>query len=697
MSGLRFCSRFIMMRLLRRLLYFALTVLVLGVITVLLFAVLFDANRFKDKATQSFEKATGRTLAIHGDMHLHFLPLSLSFNEVEVGNPDHFSGDGPFAQVTLATADIALLPLLHREIRIKEVQLNGAQLHFLRLTDGRNNWDSWKKRQKESETANAKQAPMPVSEKNAFQVALESMVIKDAALVYRDLQKDRTIKFDLTEGHAEGIDNREKPFGIALKGLAYPPGLSEGAETKLSGKALIQGRHYELQDTQIDIALEKGLVLLSATLQLQYQEQALSYSLDPVRIACADLKAEGSGSGTEKLVSLDLNAAPFSPKECISLFTAKAQHLPEKASFSLHGQSDFKKVTLQVPAFQIDDSKGQAEANADLPKKEFSFHLLLDTFNLEPYTHPKETAAEEKKASATSESKTPKAQPVVGNKPGWGGHGKIEIHALRFKNLALNNVEIEPLYQQKKLDAPFSLGVANGRASGSFSAAMQETPSYAFTLDLKNVAIAPIVAVFDNHKILDGTLDGKLQVTAQGQESKALLSSNRGHVSFAVRDGTVYGFNLQAAIEKAKAKLTGDKNDHHDNGEKKTPFQRLEGNGSIVAASIDPGEFSLESELLDATGKGRVDFLARLLDYQVVAHPRGSLAKDLQNVAKELQGVAIPLRIYGNLDKPTVQVDIAALLAAQKKTAIERGLDKALEKAPKPVQDFLKQNMEKWF
>jgi len=46
-----------MMRFLRRCIYFLLTVVVLAMIGLLLFAVLFDANQFKDDIAQNFEEA----------------------------------------------------------------------------------------------------------------------------------------------------------------------------------------------------------------------------------------------------------------------------------------------------------------------------------------------------------------------------------------------------------------------------------------------------------------------------------------------------------------------------------------------------------------------------------------------------------------------------------------------------------------
>lgn len=686
-----------MMRFLRRCIYFLLTVVVLAMIGLLLFAVLFDANQFKDDIAQNFEESTGRRLVITGDMHLQFLPLRLVINQAEIGNPPDFSNDQPFAKIALTSADIALWPLLHRVVRIQEVRFQDARLNFVQLADGRNNWGEWKKQKNASKKINKSEAEKD-DHKN-FQVALEAIDIQNSHLFYKDLQKNRTAKFDLARAQLSGID--EKKVDFILKGVIHPPGITQGIATQWSGQVLFQDGRYALQDAQVEASVAEGLLLLSSKVNLQYQQGHFSYRLDPLTLTCADLKAKGSVLGSEKSVATDLQAATFSPKECVFLFTEKSQFLPEKMAFSLHAKSDLQALQLTVPTLQLDDSNGQVDLQADWPKKEFSFQARLDRLDLERYTYPKPTIAENSPSSRNLPSpglETEMPESKGGRqKQAWQGEGVIDIQRASYKKLILKNIKLQPQYRQQKLHMPFSFAAANGQVDGSFAAAMTNPPAYALALDLKNIAIAPVISAFNEHQILDGVLDGNLELTAQGQDSKALLSSNRGKMSFTISNGAVYGFDLEAAIQKAKTALTGEKVSNQQTDEKKTPFQRLEGQGNIVAASIDPGNFTLQSPMLDAKGDGRVDFLARILDYHVTAYPRGSLAADLQKVAKELKDVAIPLRIYGNLDKPTVQVDIAALLAAQQKTAIERGLDKALEKAPKPVQDFLKKNMEKWF
>jgi len=478
-----------MMRFLRRCIYFLLTVVVLAMIGLLLFAVLFDANQFKDDIAQNFEESTGRHMVIAGDMHLQFLPLRLVINQVEIGNPPDFSADQPFARIALASADIAFWPLLHRVVRIQEVRLQDAHLNFVQLADGRNNWDEWKKQQSDAEVIDKSESEN--NDPKKFQVALEDVDIQDSHLVYMDMQKNHTARFDLASVQLSGVDKKKVDF--TLKGVIHPPGITQGIATQWSGQVLFQDGRYALQDAQVEASVAEGLLLLSSKVNLQYQQGHLSYRLDPLTLTCADLKAKGSVLGDEKSVAADLQAATFSPKECVFLFTEKSQFLPEKMAFSLHAKSDLQALQLTVPTLQLDDSNGQVDLQVDWPKKEFSFQARLDRLSLERYTHPKPTIAENSPSSHNLPSpglKTETPESKEGRqKQVWQGEGVIDIQRASYKKLILKNIKLQPQYRQQKLHMPFSFAAANGQVDGSFAATMTNPPYYALALNLKTLPL----------------------------------------------------------------------------------------------------------------------------------------------------------------------------------------------------------------
>ena len=60
--------------------------LLLAIATVLVFAVSFDANRYRGEIATRAKQWTGRTLAIDGEFHLAFLPLRVVLHDVRFEN-----------------------------------------------------------------------------------------------------------------------------------------------------------------------------------------------------------------------------------------------------------------------------------------------------------------------------------------------------------------------------------------------------------------------------------------------------------------------------------------------------------------------------------------------------------------------------------------------------------------------------------
>jgi AsmA protein len=105
----------------------------------LYFAFAFDANRYKPELAAAARQATGRELAIDGDLALGLFPQP----HVRVGaarllNPKGF--DGAVVELASARANVQLLPLLRRQIQIDELLVDGLNLKLLKNRKGEDNW-----------------------------------------------------------------------------------------------------------------------------------------------------------------------------------------------------------------------------------------------------------------------------------------------------------------------------------------------------------------------------------------------------------------------------------------------------------------------------------------------------------------------------------------------------------------------------
>src|SRR3569833_835262 len=108
---------------------------------IVVFALTFDANKYKSEIAAAVNKATGRVLTIEGDIHLSIFPwLGAELGAMRLSNAPGF-GDEPFAQIGAAAVKVKLLPLLCKEVEVDEVTLNGLRLSLRRDANGHTNWE----------------------------------------------------------------------------------------------------------------------------------------------------------------------------------------------------------------------------------------------------------------------------------------------------------------------------------------------------------------------------------------------------------------------------------------------------------------------------------------------------------------------------------------------------------------------------
>ena len=108
-----------------------------GIIAALIIAaaiyifLIFDPNKYKAEITTMVHKATGRELTIQGDLKLSLFPwLGVETGVMTLNNLPEF-GRQPFAKIDAAAIKVKLLPLLHKDVEVDTVTLNGLYLNLI--------------------------------------------------------------------------------------------------------------------------------------------------------------------------------------------------------------------------------------------------------------------------------------------------------------------------------------------------------------------------------------------------------------------------------------------------------------------------------------------------------------------------------------------------------------------------------------
>src|SRR5215470_12205415 len=110
---------------------------VIGIVAILL---IVDPNDYRDDIAKLVQQKTGRPLEIRGKLGLKLFPwIALEVNDVRLGNPPGY-GNEPFLSVTSASVGVKLLPLLHKQVEVRRVSVDGLSVTLVSRSAEQNNW-----------------------------------------------------------------------------------------------------------------------------------------------------------------------------------------------------------------------------------------------------------------------------------------------------------------------------------------------------------------------------------------------------------------------------------------------------------------------------------------------------------------------------------------------------------------------------
>ncbi|HEY3147383.1 MAG TPA: AsmA family protein, partial [Dongiaceae bacterium] len=171
-----------------------------------------DLNNYKAEIAQKAKEATGRDLAIDGDISLSILPTpGVVIHGLRFGNAP--GGSVPdMATLESATVKVAVMPYLtSRTVEIEEIVLEKPTFIFEKLKDGSGNWQIAPQAQAPEAGVTPSPSPAPSSSGGGMGVVIKSASIEGGTLIYRDLakgteQKVENLNIDLS------LDSLTGPF-----------------------------------------------------------------------------------------------------------------------------------------------------------------------------------------------------------------------------------------------------------------------------------------------------------------------------------------------------------------------------------------------------------------------------------------------------------------------------------------------------
>jgi hypothetical protein len=185
-----------------------------------IFALTFDANRYKPALESAARDATGRTLRVERDLSLRLLPSpALRVEGVSLANAE-WGSQPEMLRVGRFAAEVGLLSLLRGAPEVKRLVLEDVELLLETNAKGEGNWRlAGAKKPGAPETPAAKPEEPGASAGTPLVPLVREVALRDLRATYRDGRTGRARTVTLERG-AIAADGADAPVSLDLAGVA---------------------------------------------------------------------------------------------------------------------------------------------------------------------------------------------------------------------------------------------------------------------------------------------------------------------------------------------------------------------------------------------------------------------------------------------------------------------------------------------
>ena len=648
-------------------------------------ALLFDANSFRARISAEVDQSIHRKLTI-GEIHVGIFPtLGARIRNAELSNAPGF-GDEPMAQVGEAKVGLRILPLLlHRRADISSITLKDLRLNLLKHADGTSNWDDLGGQQTAQQSpSHAPSQPRPPQQGGqGLLIRIGGIDIDNANISYVDQQAKKS--YALTRfGFKTGSIDPGMPFDFKLAFSAALADPAINAEVEASATLDIDGasKLFDVQNLEANVTangqgVPGGKQELKLSGSARYDGDQGSFKLSNGKLSLANIVAsislDGSGlDGDAGHISGPLSVAAFNPRDTFKALGIEPPRMADGSALqqlSLNATFDAVKNHPRLTDLTVKLDQSTLTGSAGLAAAAIQFALKIDQIDADRYLAP--AARNPVAPQGTGKPGEGDNAPLPLDKlDGFNANGTVDIGKLKLKNLNLANAQLK-LAAAKGAQKEIILGASlyGGTLASATRIGPGPRPTLAQTMKLASISAGPLLQDFMGKDYVSGTGNIALDVTSAGGTVAELKRALNGTVSFALQNGAVKGFNLAQILRQGQALYGGQQ--VQQGGSQQTDFTTMSASGKFSNGVLHSDDLSAASPLLRLTGAGQVDLVDNTLDYTakptLVNTASGQGGKQLA----QLQGVVIPVRVYGPLNAPKYQLDVASALqqeAVQKLT-----------------------------
>jgi uncharacterized protein involved in outer membrane biogenesis len=610
----------------------ALVALIVGAAVVLMS---MDFNQYKPQIAAEVKKATGRDMAIEGDLRLNLLTFNPGLAVAGVRFANAPWGSRPdMAVIKRFEVKVAILPLLNKTLDVERVVIEGADILVERNAQGQGNYE-FLGAEKPAAPAKAPDPGKPESSGTSLpMLAVREVTIKDSRLTYKDAKA-------------------AQPLVLALSSLSVAA--VPGEPMRLDLKGAYNDAPFTVKGTMGDLA------------------QLLQPSKPwPVKVTAeaggATVAVDGSVANPTAASGIDI-ALAVEGKDLSQMSKLAGSPVPPLGPYSLKtkivGSID-KVVELRDLSARMGDSALAGKAAMQIKDRPtLSATLTSEQINLADFTKGGEVGGK-------AGSGAPAPAGGTSGAPAQGGGDKrlfpdepLPVDALKAadanidvtvkkliadKSVAENVHAVVALRNGDLTVSPIEADVAKGKLNGMVQLkASQATPTLDVKISGKKVDIGQLLAEMGITDLLYGVVNTDLDLAGSGKSVRQLVASLNGKTNVVMGEGRMKSTAIDTYVGGAATVLTqavfGKKSEY-------TVINCFVNQFDIKNGLATSKALLFDTEYAQITGAGTVNLGTEQIKYTVDPKPKSVTVN-----------TAVPVQIGGTLTEPTYRLDPLAAAA----------------------------------
>ncbi|MEO8628447.1 MAG: AsmA family protein [Betaproteobacteria bacterium] len=474
----------------------ALLLLTLVVLTLIigLFHISIDAAPWRARLSDAISHALGREVTLEGPLELTLsLHPALTVGGLHVANPPGFS-HADFATFGVATFRVDLLPLLRRQMHVRDLQMRSVHVRPEQLADGRVNWNFTQDR-KQPDEKNASAQAVKLEQ-------IDRIELRSISVDY--ITADRTRRFALEQLVGQGALG--KPIAITLNGTVeqrFPYTLT------LTGGPLA---NLYVRDQPWPVQL--SLAFAGTALQAE------GNITNPITDPSAQLTF---GLGTEDLTQLErllqVTFPPVGASALSALVQWKSRHLDIANLRGVMGRSQL-------------DGNLHVDLTADKPR--ITGELSMAVFDLRPFVGQADHEADAPQANADAKPANQQTQTKEQtqahryNLQGLGSFdAELQLGVAKWLGIPgeVRDTDLRISLEHAILKAPIRAVVADVPLTGALNLdATNAVPEFSLQLKAGRSSLGRLAEVFARVRGVQGNLDSlALQLKGRGNNLAGIV------------------------------------------------------------------------------------------------------------------------------------------------------------------------------